>query len=278
MAAEKTVVIAGNGLLPSLVINRLQDQSTAVSILALPGFDTQPVSDSECRELSLENFADDLQRLKDQQYSRVVFAGSVMRPKQTMGGGRSACAVGSRFNILGGDDQVLRSIVEFVESLGFEVIGPHQIVPELLAAPGILTNHSPSPEDRLDTMRAAELVHALGKADAGQAAVVVCRLCVALETVSGTDRMLEFAAQSIDAVNPKPGSVSGVLYKAPKPNQDLRVDMPVIGLETVRLANEAGLAGIAVEAGGVLILEPHKTIAEADKVGLFVWARPPKHQ
>jgi len=109
-------------------------------------------------------------------------------------------------------------------------------------------------------------VRALGTLDVGQAAVVVDGLVLAVEAAEGTDRMLARAAEL-----KRPRAPSGVLVKAPKPGQDLRVDLPTIGPDTVAAARAAGLAGIAAAAGAAILMDRPETAAGADEAGLFLW-------
>ena len=273
-ANEATVVVAGSGRLPAIVLSALKGTAADVRILALPDFDHGAVPELSADSVSLENFADWLTRLKSEGYSKIVFAGGARRPRIA-----SETEISNHKNVVlpnlfAGDDSVIRSIVKLVERHGFLVTGAHEIAPELISAPGILTKKTPGAEDRLDVARAAEIVRAVGAADVGQAAVVVCRLCIALETVTGTAAMLETAARSISTFNPRPNVVCGVMYKAPKPGQEMRLDMPAIGPETVRQAAAAGLSGIAIEAGSVMILDCLETVQAADDADLFIWSRP----
>jgi DUF1009 family protein len=121
--------------------------------------------------------------------------------------------------------------------------------------------------------RAAYIVEAISAVDVGQGAVVAGGLCLATESLPGTDAMLEWVAAIRD--DQPSGSRSGVLYKAPKLHQDRRMDLPAIGPITVAKAAAAGLAGIAWEARGALLLDTELTMAEANRHGLFLWARPP---
>ncbi len=111
--------------------------------------------------------------------------------------------------------------------------------------------------------------------DVGQAAVVAQGLCLGIEALPGTDALLDFVAATGGRLRPDPNGARGLLYKAPKPGQDLRADMPSVGPETVRRAAAAGLGGIAWAAGGVLVLERDETIAQAQAAGLFLWSREP---
>jgi DUF1009 family protein len=159
------------------------------------------------------------------------------------------------------------------EAEGFAVRAPHEILPDLIAPAGTLGRVAPSARDRDDVRRAAEIVAALGAADVGQAAVVAQGICLGLESIQGTDALLDFVARTGAGFRPDPKGPRGVLFKAPKPSQDLRLDLPAIGPGTVERAAAAGLAGVAVQAGGVMILGYAATVAAADAGGLFIWGR-----
>ncbi len=113
----------------------------------------------------------------------------------------------------------------------------------------------------------------LGHLDIGQGAVVAQGLCLAVETLPGTEAMLDFVAAHPN-LRPNPDGAQGVFYKAPKPGQDRRIDLPTLGPDSVAQAMRAGLAGIAWQAGGVIVLDRAETVAAAREAGLFLWARP----
>ena len=140
------------------------------------------------------------------------------------------------------------------EAEGFAVRAPHEILTDLVAPAGVLTRTEPGTADRRDAERAAHIVAALGAADVGQAAVVAGGICLGLESIQGTDSLLEFVART--AAEVRPAGARGVLFKGPKPGQDRRMDLPAIGPGTIEGAAAAGLAGVVVEADGVMILEP----------------------
>lgn len=175
--------------------------------------------------------------------------------------------------IRSGDDATLRLVTELLEGEGLELRAPHDILGDLLAPAGVLTQAAPSDADREDAARAARIVAALGAADVGQGAVVAQGICLGLESIQGTDAMLRFVVETGAGLRPDPSGARGVLYKAPKSGQDWRVDLPAIGPGTVRAAADAGLGGIVVRAGGVLVLGQAETIEAADAAGIFVWGR-----
>ena len=143
------------------------------------------------------------------------------------------------------------------------------VAPELLAGEGPLGDRRPSADDEADIDMAFQVVRALGRLDVGQAAVVARGHVLAVEAAEGTDAMLVRCAE-LRALGKAPRAPSGVLAKAPKPGQEQRVDLPTIGPDTVGKAAAAGVAGIAVAAGQVLMADRDATIAEADRHGLFL--------
>ncbi len=159
--------------------------------------------------------------------------------------------------------------------LGFKVVGAHEIAPELVATKGPLGRHAPDKVARRDIGRAMRAARAIGVIDAGQAAVAINGRIVAMEAAEGTDSMIERVGALRKAGRLKWNGRTGVLAKCAKPQQDLRVDMPTIGPKTVRAAAEAGLAGIAVEAGRVMIVDRRDVIELANESGMFIAGETP---
>jgi DUF1009 family protein len=170
----------------------------------------------------------------------------------------------------GGDDHVLSRVVRFFEEKGYRVHGAGDVAPELLAGEGVLGDIRPSAEDEADLEIAFRVVSALGRLDVGQAAVVVKGHVLAVEAAEGTDAMLARCAELRERSGNLRRGRAGVMVKAPKPGQEQRVDLPTIGPKTVRKAAAAGLAGIAVAAGQVLMAERAATVAAANESGLFL--------
>ena len=170
----------------------------------------------------------------------------------------------------GGDNAVLSAAVKLFESRGFRILGAHEVAHELVAPPGWLTRANGTGKDMRDGEMALAAAKAIGALDIGQAAVAISGRVVALEGAEGTDGMLERVLSLRDSGRIAAGSRSGVLGKCAKPHQDLRIDMPTIGPETIKAASDAGLAGIIVEAEKVMIAEREQTIRSANSLGLFV--------
>ena len=140
----------------------------------------------------------------------------------------------------GGDDTVLQMVIRLIEGNGRRVVGAHEIAPDLLAAVGPLGTAIPGEEDRRDINRAAEAAEMLGRLDVGQGAVAIGGRIVALEGLEGTDEMLERVAglRAAGRISPRR---RGALVKLCKPQQDIRADLPAIGVSTILNAKKAGL-------------------------------------
>ncbi|MCB1477845.1 MAG: UDP-2,3-diacylglucosamine diphosphatase LpxI [Rhodobiaceae bacterium] len=171
---------------------------------------------------------------------------------------------------LGGDDSALRTIRGVAASWGLDVAGPPDIAPELVAPAGPLSTKRPGRAQMRDIETGMQAIAGLGKYDIGQALVVHDQRIVAVEAAEGTDQMIARIAILREQGRLRAKPPSGVLVKAAKPDQELYIDMPVVGADTVRAAAKAGLAGIAFGAGEVLVATPEDVRAEAGRLGLFV--------
>ncbi len=264
-----TALIAGQGALPALLAAAAPD----LLICELDGFPSA-VPGAEPVRFRIERLVPFLDGLVERGVTRVCFAGAMRRPRleAEMFDARTAQIVPRLIGAMqAGDDATLRAVIELFEEWDLEVIGADAIAPDLVPGEGVLCG-APTEADALDAARAAEIVAALGAADVGQGAVVAQGLCLAVEALPGTDAMLDFAALHA-GLRPNPVGAKGVFYKAPKPGQDRRIDLPALGPQTVARAAQAGLAGIAFEAGGVLLLDRAATVAAAEAEGLFLWGR-----
>jgi DUF1009 family protein len=141
--------------------------------------------------------------------------------------------------------------------------------------PGIAGKVQPSKAEREDVALGLKLLNAIGPFDVGQAAAIADRYVIAVEAAEGTAGMLARIAELRRNGRIKLAARAGVLVKAPKPGQDRRFDLPAIGPDTVAQAKAAGLAGIAVAAGGTIVADSAALVKAADKAGLFVFGIAP---
>lgn len=265
----RTAIIAGQGRLPAALAQAMADPPL---VAALDGFAPDGlVVDLRFRVERLVPF---LRALERDGVGRVIFAGAVTRPRLDPGLLDEATA-GLLPRLMGalqqGDDATLRVVIELFEEFGFTVAGVEDVAPALLPGMGVLAG-TVTARDEADAMRAAAIVAALGSVDVGQGAVVAQGLCLGVEALPGTDVLLAQVA-GIGALRPDPARGKGVFYKAAKPGQDRRIDLPTIGPETLRKVAAAGLGGVAFQAGSVICLELAEMQRLAGELGLFLWAR-----
>lgn len=205
----------------------------------------------------------------------VVFAGAMTRPRLRpwLGDWTALKLLPRALALLArGDDAMLRGFAAIFEERGIRLWGAQEILGGgATMAPGVLGRHAPARQARSDAAAAARIVTALAPHDVGQAAVMANGLCLGIETIEGTDIMLERIAALPPERRRRAPPPSGVLVKIPKAGQDPRLDAPTIGPATVRAAAAAGLSGIAGLAGATQLLDPEETVAVADRLGLFVW-------
>ncbi|AXQ94026.1 UDP-2,3-diacylglucosamine diphosphatase LpxI [Cereibacter azotoformans] len=273
MTVASTAIIAGTGALPRHLAWALRAAGEVPLVAALEGFAPEGLeADITFRVERLVPF---LRELETAGVSRLVFAGAVRRPRldPSLFDPLTAQMVPRLIGAMqAGDDATLRAVIAIFEEEGFAVVGVSDIAPDLVPEAATLCG-APREGDVRDVGRAAAIVEAIGRVDVGQGAVVAQGLCLAVEALPGTDAMLDWVAAT--AGRPDPAGARGVLYKAPKPGQDRRIDLPTLGPATVARAAAAGLAGIAWEAGGVILLDREATVRAAEEAGLFLWAREP---
>ena len=204
----------------------------------------------------------------------IVFIGRVPRMDLSLlrlDEGGAALMAEIRASALKGDDVLLRALVGAHSKAGFNIVGAEQVMAGLAATPGPWGAIAPSARDFADIKQAAEVAAAIGAYDVGQGVVACAGLVLAVEAQEGTDAMLARVGELPAAVRGLPQNRRGVLVKRPKPMQERRIDLPVIGVKTIEASAAAGLAGVAVEAGGVLAVRRAGLVAAADAAGLFVY-------
>jgi DUF1009 family protein len=265
-------LIAGAGALPAALAAALPRRPF---IAAMDGFAPEGLTPD--LTFRIERLYPFFAALHDAGVTTVAFAGAVRRPRldPALFDPATAQIVPRLMHTLAqGDDATLREVIALFEEDGFDIKGAAELAPSLVPAEGLHAGALTS-RDQQDATRAAAIAEALGRVDVGQGCVVAQGLCLATETLSGTDAMLATVAALPVALRPPPQGGKGLLYKAPKPLQDRRVDLPTLGPATVLAAAQAGLGGIAWEAGSVICLDlPAMQRAAADH-GLFLWSRKP---
>ena len=266
-------IIAGGGGLPRRIIESCLAAGRAVFVLALDGEADQAVVEAVphawCR---IGNAASGFDLLRANGVSELVLAGGVRRPTLTAlrpdwRAAKFLARVGYRTL---GDDGLLSAVVKELEREGFRVVGADELLDEVSLPEGPLGEIRPTADNLADIAHGMRLARAIGALDIGQSVIVQQGLVLGVEAIEGTDGLLR---RCLTLKRPGPG---GVLVKAEKPGQERRVDRPTIGPQTLKLAAESGLCGIAAQAGATLVLDRTEMIRLADAAGLFVFGvRPP---
>lgn len=261
-------LIAGSGLLPAALVAELD---TPPLICALDGYAPKDVAvDLTFR---IETLGSLLLQLRAKGVTGVCMAGAIDRPAidpTKIDAATMPLVPVMQQALAAGDDGALRAVITIFEQAGFTVHAAHELAPDLLPDAGCATQAQPDKPGHQDAARGQQIVDAMAIADVGQCCAVAKGQALSIETVFGTDWMLQSLQQRPDGSN---GTVGGVFYKAPKTGQDRRTDLPTIGPDTVQRVADAHLDGLVVEAGGVMVLDLPQVIAECDRLDLFLWVR-----
>jgi DUF1009 family protein len=268
----KLGIIAGGGDLPVAIAESARQSGRDVFVLAITGAESD-FAGYPFEPIGIGELGRCFSLLHTQGCDAVTMAGKVSRPewKNVRVDARGVLALPKIIAAaLKGDDALLRMLLAMFEKEGFRVIGTAEAAPELIATAGVYGRHKPDAQATDDIASALRIVRRMGELDIGQAAVVCEGLTLAVEAAEGTDAMLERLPHLPRNLRGAPDDRRGVMVKAPKPEQERRVDLPVIGVRTVELCAAAGLSGIAVEAGAALVVRKAKIVEAADRLGLFV--------
>ena len=257
-------LVAGKGRLPGILVEALSERPYVAS---LEGADPDGlVPDQRFRIEQLGTF---LESLTARGVTEVCFAGAISRPAldpSKVDAATMPLVPRMMAALHAGDDGALRAVIAIFEEGGFRIAAADDLLPSLLPKPGFASARRVQENHVADAERAAAVIAGLGTLDIGQSCVVKAGQVLAVEGIFGTDWMLE-------SLKNRPDGAGGVFFKARKPNQDRRIDLPTIGVGTVTGVAKAGLEGIVVEAGGVMVLDLDDVERAADEAGIFLWVR-----
>mgnify|MGYP004642282357 FL=1 len=265
---RKLGIIAGGGAIPQLLINYCRRAEIPYFVLAIEGNADRAIFTDEIPHqwIRIGQAGTGFKRLAEEQVQDVVMIGTIHRPSfAELVPDLRTTAFFAKIGLRAlGDDGILRALVKEIESENMKVVGVHEVMPELLVKEGKLTKAKPDKQALADIARGVEVALALGKMDVGQSVVVQQGLVLGVEGIEGTDELIKRCGTY------RRKGEGGVLIKLRKPNQDMRIDLPTIGVKTVESAYNSGLKGIAVHAGNALMVDEHKVIELADKYKMFI--------
>ena len=277
---KKLGLIAGNGHFPFLVLDAARAQGFDVVVAAIKE-ETFPEIEScgaAVHWLSLGELSKLIETFKQAGVSRAVMAGQV-KHKQIFSSIRPDWRLAKLLLSLGtrNTDSLLGAVAKVLAEEGISLENSTSLLEPLLAKPGVLTRREPSPQEQRNIAYGREVARHLAQFDIGQTVVVAESACVAVEAMEGTDAAIERAGQIMASLDGGPSTLSRELsvVKIAKPDQDMRFDVPVVGVRTIEVMRKAGATCLAVDAGKCLFLDGRAVVEAADAEGIAVVADVP---
>jgi DUF1009 family protein len=284
---SKLGLIAGNGRFPFLLLDAARAHGLQVVVAAIkeetdPEINARAASDSDIRVhwLSLGELSRLIETFHAEGVTRAVMAGQV-KHKQIFSSIRPDWRLAKLLLNLRtrNTDMLLGAVAKVLGDEGIELISSTTYLEPLLAKPGVLTSRSPDEEEQKDLAYGHTVAQAIAAYDLGQTVVIAAQACVAVEAMEGTDatitragelfRTLDAATEAVQATTLRR---SLTVVKVAKPNQDMRFDVPVIGVATIHTMQAAGATCLGVQAGKTLLFDPAAIIAAADQAGIAIIA------
>lgn len=261
--AQKIGLIAGQGEIPALLISRWEKQGLIPVIVALDDITSPDIlSNRMSAVFSIGQAGHILDFFVSQGVTKLVMVGGLKRPNfWTLKTDVTGVGIILKFLFRKvGDDTLLKIIRAAIEKRGITVAGVHEFMPELLCPAGVLGNIHPTDNQNDIINKGFQSAKHHGAMDKGQSIVIDENGDVAFETNAGTNALISDCA----------GRTGAILVKASKPQQDMALDMPTIGVSTVECAYRAGLKGIVVEADKSIIVNRDAVVDACNKYGLFI--------
>lgn len=279
-------LIAGNGRFPFLLLDAARAHGTPVVVAAIreetdPEIDARAAADPGIRVhwLSLGELSRLIDTFHKEGVKQAVMAGQV-KHKQIFSSIRPDWRLAKLLLNLRtrNTDMLLGAVAKVLGDEGIQLIPSTSYLDPLLAQPGVLTARAPSEQESRDIAYGREVARHLAAFDLGQTVVIAAQACVAVEAMEGTDAAIERAGaimHSLGDPGADPASTldrSLTVVKVAKPKQDLRFDVPVIGIRTIETMRRAGATCLAIEAHRTLVFDREGVCAQADAAGIAVVA------
>lgn len=265
--SSKLGILAGRGILPKAVMQACREEGRDFFVLAFEGQTDPNLVDGVPHHWSKLGAANDIiTSLKREQVEELIMVGAMTRPSlASLMPDWRATKILAKIGWRLGDDGLLGAVIKELESEGFRVIGVKDILPNMVAPNGLVGRVKMPDHFQGDIKKGVEVLQSLSQMDVGQAVVIQGGMVLGIEAAEGTDELIK-------RCQPLQRSGEGaLLVKMRKIGQESRADLPAIGPVTVENAVAAGFAGIAVEAGGTLILDYGTTMRQADRANLFIF-------
>ena len=266
-------LIAGNGRFPFLVLDAARAQGYDVTIIAVKEETFPDLADAAARHgtaihwISLGQLGKCISLLNAAGATRAVMAGQVRHTKIFSGWVMPDATLLSAIRKLASKntDGLIGAVADVLRDHGIELMNSTALLQPLLARPGVLTGRAPTDDERRDFEFGYRMADAIAGLDIGQTVAVRHQAVVAVEAMEGTDEVIGRA-----------GHLAGPgvrIVKVAKPNQDMRFDVPVVGIATIQAMRTAGADALSIDAGRTLALDGEAVFASANDAGITIVGR-----
>ncbi|MGA8439500.1 MAG: UDP-2,3-diacylglucosamine diphosphatase LpxI [Candidatus Sulfotelmatobacter sp.] len=275
---QRIGLIAGNGKFPFLVLDAARASGYEVVVVAIkeeafPEIESRGAA--SVHWLSLGELSKLIETLQREGVKRAVMAGQV-KHKQIFSAIRPDWRLAKLLRSLArrNTDSLLGAVAEVLAEEGITLENSTSLLEPLLARPGVLTRRAPREQERKNIDYGRTVARHMAQHDIGQTVVIAEAACVAVEAMEGTDATIERAGQIMRSLGGDSSTLSRDLtvVKIAKPNQDMRFDVPVIGVKTVEVMQAAAATCLALDAGKCLLLEGEKIPDAANAAGIAIVA------
>lgn len=282
-SGEKLGLIAGNGSFPLLLLDAARAQGADVIVAAIKE-ETSPEIEQRAAApgkpgaarvhwMSLGELSKLIETFQKAGVTRAIMAGQV-KHKQIFSSIKPDWRLAKLLLSLGtrNTDSLIGAVASVLKDEGIELISSTTYLEPLLAKPGVLTKRAPIEDERANIEYGRRIARQLAKDDIGQTVVIAGRACVAVEAMEGTDATILRAGEIMKQLEGEASVLARSLtvVKVAKPEQDLRFDVPIVGVKTIETMKAAGATCLAVDAGKCLMLDGERTIEAADRAGISV--------
>jgi DUF1009 family protein len=275
---QKLGLIAGNGTFPFLVLDAARAQGFDVVVAAIKEEtfpDIEAKGAAAVHWLSLGELSKLIDTFKAEGVTRAVMAGQV-KHKQIFSAIKPDWRLAKLLLSLGtrNTDSLLGAVAKVLADEGIMLENSTALLEPMLARSGVLTRRAPSEQERKNTEYGRSIARQLAEYDIGQTVVIAEAACVAVEAMEGTDATIERAGGIMRSLEGEASTLARALtvVKIAKPKQDMRFDVPVIGVATIATMKRAGASCLAIDAGRCLLLDGDAVVREADEAGICVSA------
>jgi UDP-2,3-diacylglucosamine hydrolase len=275
---EKLGLIAGNGKFPFLVLDAAHALGYDVVVAAIKEEASPEIESHRAAAvhwLSLGELSKLIELFQREGVRRAIMAGQV-KHKQIFSSIRPDWKLAKLLLSLTtrNTDSLLGAVAKVMADEGITVENSTWLLEPLLVKPGLLTKRPPTDQERKNIEYGRAVARDLAKHDIGQTVVIAESACVAVEAMEGTDACIERAGRIMQSLHGDAFTLSRALtvVKIAKPNQDMRFDVPVIGVKTIEVMSQAGASCLALDAGKCLLLDGDQIAAAADGVSVAITA------